>query len=78
MNKRNARLLMKFRGSSCLSAAWYNREKEELTVQFADTNRKVKYLKVPLTIAVCLAAVSSPGRYFVTRIKDSYDFKRVS
>jgi hypothetical protein len=68
---------MKFRGSSCLSAAWYNREKEELTVQFVDTKRKVKYKGVPLTIAVCLAAVGSPGRYFVTRIKDAYDFERI-
>jgi hypothetical protein len=78
MTDRNARILMKFKGSSCLSAAWYNREKEELTVQFTDNGRKVKFLKVPLTVAVCLAAVSSPGRYFVTRIKDVYDFRRVS
>jgi len=71
---KNTRVLMKFRGSSALKDAWYNVEKEELTVRF-HSGLKYCYLQVPVGTALTLAAAPSAGRYFQDFIGGRFQFK---
>jgi hypothetical protein len=71
--KRNTRVLMKFRGSSALKDAWYNLEKEELTVRF-HSGLKYCYHEVPAGTALTLAAAPSAGRYFQDFIGGRFNF----
>ena len=73
MTKRNTRVLMKFRGSSALKDAWYNLEKEELTVRF-HSGLKYCYQAVPAGTALTLAAAPSAGRYFQDFIGGRFNF----
>jgi hypothetical protein len=69
--ERNTRILMKFKGSSCLKAAWYNRSNLQLTVEFREGS-KTRFQLVPWQVAAALLGADSPGSYFNYMIKDRF------
>jgi len=70
-SKRNTRILMKFKGSSCLKAAWYNRDSLQLTVEFREGSKK-RFQLVPWHVAAAMLGAESPGKYFNLMIKEKF------
>lgn len=58
--------------SKLIGRAEYDSELEELTVSFSKTGDTWKYLGVPQLEVNSMEHATSPGSYFLTRIRDKY------
>jgi hypothetical protein len=60
-----------FPGSSALSSADYDEERQELTITFT-SGRSYTYRQVPSDIWDGLQTADSPGRFWNSQIKDQF------
>ncbi len=62
--------------SSCVAAAGYDPNKNQMTVRFKG-GREYTFDKVPEHIFLNMINASSVGKYFHTNVKNFYSYKRV-
>ncbi len=60
-----------FPGSSALSAAAYDEQRQELTITFK-SGRSYTYNSVPPDVYEQLCSADSPGKFYFSSIKDAY------
>jgi hypothetical protein len=63
--------------SSALAGFSYNKSKQILTVVFARSGDRYRYLDVPQEVFDGLSMAGSHGLYFNANIKDNYDYEQV-
>lgn len=65
---------IQLRSSSFVQGATYDRDAQELVLEFSD-GKRFKYNGVPRGTYMGLSTASSPGKYFHAAIKDRFDFE---
>lgn len=61
--------------SSAISGMSYNKDKQVLTVVFARTGGRYKYLDVPPSVWEAFNSAPSHGTYFNANIRNAYEFE---